>query len=295
MSGYSVKILADSLAPCGKRLTTWELTYPRFVHSELLTHRALSRNSASSRAIPVEKLIARVRETPVLPKWWGKAQRGMQAAQELDGEALENVKACWLSARDRAAFWAEALAGHGLHKQIANRVIEPWMFITVILSATEWDGWWRQRDHKDVQPELAWVAHEMHVQYDAHEPKRLAVGEWHLPLWGLPQDLTEDIPAEAVPKITTGRCARVSYLTHDGVRNPFEDVRLHNQLIESGHWSPFEHTARALDEKRWIGNFCGFRQYRADVDPYFINPKGWLADEDRQAHVVGPDGSRSGW
>lgn len=80
---YSTRVLKDSVAPCGKRLTTWELTYPRFVHAELMTHRLFSRNSASSRAIPTEKLIERVEKDPAMPIFWGKNQKGMQAEVEM--------------------------------------------------------------------------------------------------------------------------------------------------------------------------------------------------------------------
>src|SRR4051812_43727861 len=128
---YQTRILRDSIAPCGRRLTTWELTYPRFVHAELMTHRMFSRNSASSRAIPTEKLMARVREDPALPVWWGRNQAGMQADGELGDEPRAAAQHLWLKARDQMLEMVERLSAVGLHKQITNRLIEPWMFITV--------------------------------------------------------------------------------------------------------------------------------------------------------------------
>lgn len=276
---YQTKIICDSLAPCGQRLTTWELTYPRFVHAELMTHRMFSRNSASSRAIPSAKLIQRVVDDPAMPVYWGANQKGMQAAAELEGEPLLECQRVWLEARDAAVGYARRLMDLGLHKQIANRVVEPWMFITVLVTATEFDNWFRLRDHAAAQPEIAWVARDMRKKYlDGPMPQRLGVGEWHLPLI-FDEDLVEARgrtpgdrdQTDVLIKVSVGRTARVSYLTHDGRRDLDEDLRLYEQLRTSGHWSPFEHAAMALDEKRRVGNFIGWHQHRADVDPHFIH------------------------
>lgn len=267
---YEAKIIADSINLCGNRITTFELTYPRFVHAELMTHRLFSRNSASSRAIPTKKLVQRVVDHPVMPKWWGKNQSGMAAQEELHGPVLDEVKTMWLLARDSAVRWADALREAGLHKQIANRLIEPWMFITVIVTATEYDNWFHLRCSPHAQPEIAWVAYEMQKLYAEHTPKPLDVGQWHLPyvntedpghdLYVSPDEAGEDPLFMA--KISTARCARVSYLTHDGVRDLDEDMKLHHRLSGNGHWSPFEHPAEADAEPTRYGNFIGWRQYR---------------------------------
>lgn len=293
--GYSTKIIADSIAPSGKRLTTWELTYPRMVHAELMTHRLFSRNSASSRAIPVEKMLARIEETPAMPVYWGKNQAGMQAAEELDAESKGLAMLEWLAARTDAVRRSRNLLALGLHKQIANRVTEPWMYITVIVSSTELENWFRLRDHKDAQPEIAWVAHDMRVKFEISKPVELAEGAWHLP-YIFEQDREEmriEVPAAHVDaqlcKVATGRLARVSYLTHDGKRDLIEDIALHDKLIGPGHWSPFEHVAQAMTREAWmnrmqeliwkcdeagelfdasmIGNFSGWLQYRKTFPP----------------------------
>lgn len=260
---YSVKILKDSIAPCGSRLTSWELTYPRMVHAELLTHRLFSRNSASSRAIPTEKLIQRVLEDPALPVYWGSNQRGMQAGDELAGPAKAEALAVWLEARDSAVAHARKLHALGLHKQLANRVIEPWMFITVIVSATEFSQWFHQRHHRDAQPEIRWVAQHMWPVFEASQPQEVPDGGWHLPLVDEDDIRTLGDPA-LLCKVATGRCARVSYLTHDGRRDHQEDIGLHDRLRDAnpGHWSPFEHVAMALSSRQRIGNFVGWKQYR---------------------------------
>lgn len=273
---YQTRILKDSLAPCGKRLVTWELSYPRFVHAELMTHRLFSRNSASSRAIPTNKLMSRIREDPALPKWWGLNQAGMQARAELPADLRLQAEGLWLKARDAMLEVVGQLGALGLHKQLANRLIEPWMFITVIVSATEFDNWFHLRNHKDAQPEIAWVASSMWEQYQEHGPTPLPEGSWHLPF------IEAEDHAEAksalggdtsavvglLKKVSVGRCARVSYLTHDGKRDLDKDVELHDRLCagpttgEPGHWSPFEHVAMALAEPKPSGNFIGWAQYR---------------------------------
>lgn len=287
---YRVRILADSVSLNGVRLTTWELTYPRFVHAELMTHRLFSRNSASSRAIPTKKLMRQIRKDPAMPVWWGKNQTGMQAREELKGWRLALVRRLWLSARWGALLVAWLLGVLGFHKQIANRILEPWMFITVIVTATEWENWFKLRCHPDAQPEIGWVAKEMQRQYIANAPHFLQPGEWHLPLvdWGDKTAIvfkTKEAQDPFFCKVSAGRCARVSYLTHDGRRDMNEDVGLADKLMSSGHWSPFEHVAQALPKnacgnqvhdlkrcstaKKWSGNLRGWTQYRATVDPTF--------------------------
>jgi hypothetical protein len=280
---YSAKILLDSVGPNEARLTTFELTYPRIVHSELLTHRLFSRNSASSRAIPTEKLLARIETDPALPVWWGKNQSGMQAKEELDIAGKDDAQNGWLRGRDAMTKLARQLGEIGLHKQIANRVVEPWMFITVIVSATEYDNWNALRVDPDAQPELCHVATMAQEIHRKSEPRQLVSGEWHLPLvTGNDEDRlrVDGFTDRDLCFISVGRCARVSYLTHDGVRDPKADIELAGErLLKSGHMSPFEHVAQALTEAEWyrysnelaavwiknripVGNLWGWRQLR---------------------------------
>lgn len=164
---YDAKIVLDSVGPNGARATTFELTMPRIVLAEFNTHRMFSRNAASSRAIPVEKLLKRIEDDPMLPVFWGKNQSGMQAAEELTGEARERAHLEWLLMRDYAVDSARVLAGPkiNLHKQIANRIVEPWMFTTVVVTATEWDNAWGLRVDPAAQPEFEKV---MHKAYDLY-------------------------------------------------------------------------------------------------------------------------------
>lgn len=292
---YQTRILLDSLSPANIRLTTWELTYPRFVHAELMTHRVFSRNSASSRAIPVAKMLERIKNDPALPKFWGKNQAGMQASEELDAREREMAETCWLNARNNAVNFAEHLAVDlNVHKQIANRLTEPWMFITVIVSATSFANWFRLRHHKDAQPEIKWVAEDMLPKYKASKPQVLKAGEWHLPLVTHYDEMelrAEGHGVEELKKISAGRVARVSYVTHEGKRDPKADIELGMRLAGNNppHMSPLEHVAEAMSSRQWndyveravrhtqsvtgelfnpmkLGNFVGWKQYRKEFE-----------------------------
>lgn len=268
--GYAAKIVKDSVSPLGHRLTTMEITFPRFVLAEFNTHRMLSRNSASSRAIPAKKLIDRVKNDPFIPIYWGKNQSGMQAKEEITGLERRLAGDLWLAARDAAVQHAEALMDQGLHKQIANRILEPFMWHTAIVTATEWRNFFGLRVDENAQPEIYWIAEMMQNMYASSMPTLLEWGEWHLP-YVRDEDVDQfgGLGHPDLRKISAGRACRVSYLTHDGVRDPQKDIDLHDTLAKNGHMSPLEHVARPMDqieynENPWSGNFHGWHQYRKD-------------------------------
>lgn len=282
----TVKILADSITTGGDRVTTFEWTYPRMIHAEIMTHRALAKNSASSRAIPAAKLRERVIAAPAYPGSWGANQRGMQAEREIDD--VEAAERLWLRARDAAVIAHEEGEQLGLHKQNVNRLIEPWMMITVIITGTN-EGWanlFHLRRHPDAEPSFQQLAGLTWDAYHSHLPTFIAPGGWHLPLFDESDRaavaMLADREADSVDsprawsdayikiaaRISTGRCARVSYLTHDGRRDVVEDIALHDRLIAMGadggpmHMSPFEHPCEAVGGGVRIGPFTGWRQYR---------------------------------
>jgi thymidylate synthase ThyX len=262
---FSARVLLDSRSPAGARLTTLEVRYPRFIHSEMMTHRVFSRNAASSRAIPIKKMIAAVREDPALPVYWGRNQTGMSAREEIVPDVAGLAREEWAAALADALRHAERLAAKDidLHKQLVNRLLEPFAWITVIVTATEWANFFTQRCHPDAQPEIKHIAEMMLAAYRASAPVPVAFGRWHLPLI---QDDERDLADELLCKLSVARCARVSYLTHDGKRDLDRDLELYERLLgggANGHWSPFEHVATpALERTATSANFVGWEQYR---------------------------------
>lgn len=262
---FSARVLADSLSPHGIRLATLEVTIPRIVLAEFNTHRVFSRCSASSRAIPVAKQIERVVTDPFIPIHWGKNQRGMQADQELSDTEKERATEEWLTARNCAVAQAQSMILTGVHKQITNRLLEPWMWQTIIVSATHWKNFFGLRLHKDAQPEFRRAACLMRDAMVASIPRVVQYGEWHLPLVGWGDRVRSDIALDDMPKVSAGRCARVSYLTHDGRRDPKADVDLCEKLLVSGHMSPLEHPATPQLVPHDEGNLYGWTQFRQTV------------------------------
>ena len=286
---HAARVLCDSVSPQGVRLTTLEVVMPRIVLAEFNTHRMFSRNSASSRAIPVEKMIRMVLDNPYIPLSWGKNQRGMQADEDIDAEASGYARGVWLHARDAAVVQAERLLAIGVHKQLTNRLLEPFMWHTVIVTATEWDNFFHLRDNPDAHPDIQLVARRMREAMVASTPQELGAGEWHLPLVDPIMENVDSDRGEAAwaywRKVSVARCARVSYLTHDGKRDPEADLGLYDRLLAPGHMSPFEHVARPMEKadlaleviedlgplahvalsRTFSGNFRGWVQYRKTI------------------------------
>lgn len=272
---YGCKVLLDSVSPANVRLTTFEVTIPRLVLAEFNTHRMLSRNSASSRAIPIEKMLAKVEEDPFIPIYWGKNQKGMQAEEELSEELQFRAQKAWLEARDAAVVQVKQLLEVGIHKQITNRLLEPFLWHTIICTATEWENFFSLRDHAMAQPEIRRGAQMMKECLAKSLPRVLGAGQWHLPLVTNVDEATllnEGLTWPQLAMISCARCARVSYLTHDGKRDPQKDLELCSSLMANGHMSPLEHAAKALPASEmfpsmtnWSGNFRGWEQFRKTI------------------------------
>lgn len=260
---YSARVLLDSVSPAGVRLTTLEVTFPRFVLSEFNTHRMFSRNSASSRAVPTSKLLERVESDPVLPLEWGRNKAGMSASDTLSPQEEEEAKSIWLRARDAAVVYARALLQLKVHKQELNRVLEPFLWHTVIVTASEWDNFFALRCSMSAQPEIRAAAVAMREAMEASRPGEVAYGQWHLPLV---QGDERTLDVELQKKISAARCARVSYLTHDGNRAIEKDVELHDRLKSDRHLSPFEHVATPAPDAEFHANFRGWLQMRREIE-----------------------------
>jgi thymidylate synthase ThyX len=262
---YAARVIADSVSESGRRLVTMEVTFPRLVLAEFNTHRVFSRNSASSRAIPIKKQLARIREAPFVPETWGLNKAGMQAEHDADQTTAAAARAAWLSARDRAVEQAEELLRLGIHKQLANRLLEPFMWHTVIVTATEWSNFFALRANPMAQPEINTVAGLMLAAYRQSTPNPVPSGGWHLPLLQADERDGTFEHSEDARRISAARCARVSYLTHSGVRDLEADLGLYRRLVDGGHLSPLEHVATPEPDGAWVGNFRGWRQLRKTI------------------------------
>lgn len=292
-------VARSSSAYCDKIITTMELEYPRLVHSEMMTHRVFSRNAASSRAIPVKKVIEQVRTNPATPVHWGANQAGMQADNELVGSRKAEVEEEWLAAANSAADHAEYMLERGAHKQVINRILEPYQFIKVVVTATEWNNFFALRDHKDADPTIRELAKCMCSAMDCVEPELLGGGEWHTPYvehkrdeegvleyWtrGIQLDLNNAL------KVSGSCSAQVSYRLLDTSLEKAKNI--YDKLVNSWpvHASPLEHCAEPMTDpdqedvsdltygvthvdkegRGWSGNFCGWIQGRQTIDGNYV-------------------------
>lgn len=278
----SAKIIADSISYDGYRLTTMEVEFHRFVLSEFNTHRVFSRNSASSRAIPYQKMRQKALEQTAYPLSWPQEQRGMQGGAELNERTRVSAQAVWSNAVDAVLPYADQLYDLGVHKSVINRLLEPFLPHTAIISATDWDGFWAQRLHKDAQPEIRIAAEKMKEAYDASEPEAFLSGQWHMPyidcgdslhlddyLAAKGKTVSMDRFTDLLKMVSVARCARVSYLTHDGFRSIEKDLELFQKLVRHrpAHASPLEHVATPVgeDDTPTLGNFTGWKQLRHEI------------------------------
>ena len=314
----SAKIVADSIDPRGNRITTFVLTYPRFIHAELLTHRLFSRNAASSRAIPFKKMVEDIENDPFIPIAWQKDHKGMQGVEYItDPVKIDDCIGTWLLAKNKAIREAKDLNNlHGVTKQLCNRLLEPFQWYTCLVTTTELDNFFELRCPKyklfglGGNPQKSrkdWLKHmqfssslhpsqypkteeewwgisessaEIHIQalaeamWDAQNestPEQLKVGEWHIPFgdkidyalhkWNFLPNITElwgkDMSEYGI-KVSTARCARLSYMTFDGEIDYEKDIKLHDQLIGPPfHASPFEHCCRVMSDEEYYSFIKG--------------------------------------
>ena len=328
MTTISAKVIADSVSPDGHRLTTLLLCYPRWIHAEARAHRQLrlgedldvehrtpslmehpnlSRNASSSRAIPVKKMIQDVEDDPAIPLFWGRNCRGMQGGEEHDapvsvfgwgGDATRTRESAWMLACENALKAATAFDKAGYHKQIVNRLLEPFSHIRVVVSATQWSNFFALRCHPDAEPHIALLANRIGEAMDASNPIELQPGQWHLPFVGeadwdamrpaesyerselavAPKVLdTADAQLSVAKKLSVARCASTSYKTVDGFDMALDRAcELFDKLATAKpmHASPFEHQATPdecvfadSDRPQWRrprehANFVGWRQHR---------------------------------
>jgi hypothetical protein len=274
---WAKSILASEHSITGKRLDTFLVRMPRCILAEWNTHRVFSRNAASSRAIPVHKMIKQVMNDPFIPVKWTKNQPGMQGYEELSGTSLDAAKTIWFDALYDALDSAKKLAAIRVHKQIVNRLLEPWMFTIVCVSATEWDNFFALRNHHAAEPHIQLVAQAIFRAREEAEVQILKPGEWHLPWITIEDKKFFNLDNQKI--ISVARSASTSYKTIDDFKmTPDKALNIYNKMMGPPiHASPFEHCACAdevniKDNIEWWAhpeehrNFIGFRQLRAQIE-----------------------------
>lgn len=256
----SARVVADSISPTGHRLTTLECTFHRFILSEFNTHRVFSRNSASSRAVPVTKTMAQVTLDPALPVIFRREKSGMSGGAVLENqEQLQNM---WRQDAEYMAQRADLYVQMGVHKSIVNRILEPYMWHTVVVTSTDYDNFFIQRMTENAQPEIVSLAYRMSEALEFSVPQRLGYGDWHMPYVS-----DEELPLElsVAQALSVARVAGVSYNRLGVIREQAKDLALYARLREANppHWSPFEHVATPVHPNMInTANFKGWRQLR---------------------------------
>ena len=256
------RVVAYSTTKGGKEIVTFELEYPRFIHGEFMTHRLFSRNAMSSRAVPIEKMIEQVHTNPAIPIHWGKNQSGMQAKEELDMFGKSDAEHKWRWAAEEAADKAMMLNKIGAHKQIVNRILEPYQVMKTVTTTTEIDNFFYLRCHEDAQPEIKELADCMKQAMEECEPELLKDGEWHTPyvnhgrggsgnlVYNIEHPSGMDyevLDVEDALKVSASCCAQVSFRSCDDSVDKAK--RIYDRLVESKpvHASPFEHQATPIE------------------------------------------------
>ena len=275
-------VICDSISEQGVRLTTFEIEYPRIVMSEFNTMRAISKNSSSSRAIPVSKMLEHTKNINLKPIYFGSKKSGMQAGDELIGEDLQYAKSTWESALHSMVHSAKILDDCGVAKEVCNRLVEPFQLVKVVCTATDWDNFFNLRLHPDADPNICMLAYKMYQAMQESKPVELKAGEWHLPFVNIgwngkgemcyADDDFNFISLEQAIKLSAASCASVSYRT-EGMTLEKAD-KIFDMLIKAEviHSSPFEHLATPVSKGVEIENSdyltVGFINKASDSDTW---------------------------
>lgn len=265
---FDVRVIAASISPWGDKIATIVARYPRFIHSEVMTHKDLSRNASSSRAIPFKKLLKLTRQNMAAPIHWGKNQPGMSASDELENFSRFMAIFMWHMTGHIVLTLAWLMSFTGVHKQVINRMIEPWTYINVQLTATNWKRMLGLRLPNDAQPEFRELARAIQDALQSAYYMPLKEGEWHVP-WITHEEWADMYNGphrswDRLKQLSAARSARLSYTPiGDTRKNPEKDQVLANNLLQKFHLSPFEHQATPRQGKH--ANLEGWSNYRTEL------------------------------
>lgn len=302
--GIKVTLLKHSVSESGQQIASFECEYHRLFHAEVMTHRVFSRNAASSRAIPIKKAIEQVKKFPAMPVFWGKNQSGMQAKEELAGINKSLAQLLWNIGGYCAGTVVGLMDKVGLHKQLANRLLEPFQMIKVVITATSYDNFFYLRNHEAAQPEFQELAKLMWETLNGSTPQELKAGEWHLPyvnsyrnefgdlVYYTKETITNEVEGvtevrsgtrvltlEEAQKLSASLCAQVSYRLSDQTLE--KAYKIYDILVgmKPAHSSPFEHAATPMKVPKWKDQIYWEEGVtHMDTEGYFWsgNLKGWI-------------------
>lgn len=284
MTQPSSKVICHSRAPNGEELITLEIEMHRFVLPEFNTHRVCSRNFQSSRAVPTQKLLDQIKSVPAMPVFWGANQSGMIADNELPEDIRQLCENIWKEAAQSAARYATQLHNLNCHKQIVNRLLEPFMWTKGVVTATReaYEGFFLLRSHYAAQPEIKALSDAMKASIEGSTPNDLSYGGYHLPY--VDNDLILNIHGKRrnisnLVKVSTSCNAQVSYRVLDDSLEKAVKIYEMLNLPKNGvypedppHFSPTEHVAKVVKDYEYEefmgGNFATgtFWQYRKSLE-----------------------------
>ena len=296
--GISATVITDSINESGVRMTTFEWIFPRFILPEVMTHRMLSKNAASSRAVPGASVEASILANPARPIHWGENEPGMKASKSLDPMKIESAVALWDASMNSAVAFARAAGPNGIngHKQWVNRITENYTFTKQVISGTEWENLWWLRDHGDAQPEFRELTRCAREAYSISVPVNLKPGQWHLPYVTIDtkdnsywlDDHTE-LSLETAKMASASCCAQVSYRKlDDSIEKAHKIFKMLNlgSVDDPSHSSPTEHQATPMRETSELDGVnnpmnvftwqAGVTHVRRDLSLWSGNLRGWI-------------------
>lgn len=267
-----------------------------------MTHRALSKNAGGSRAIPIEKMIKNVQDNTVYPMWT-QNEKGMQGKLIMNEKLVNELNNDVYFMRDQTITEVKNLASKGVHKQNANRYLEPFQHIKLLCTGTDWDNFFTLRCHPDAQPEIRSLAEAIREAMKNSKPQKLEPGQWHIPF---EEFMPDGVSEQDKIKVAVARCARVSYNNFDtnSIDVP-KDIDLYNKLVvqQPAHMSPTEHIARVPKESeleyfhsRYLTHEVGKFTYHRGK--YISNLSGWIQlrkiiEDGEHSHYTGQVGRAS--
>jgi len=264
MGQTSVELVRDSVSIFDQRITTLKLVYPRIIHDEFLTHRAFSRNASSNRAIPLERILADLRDNYYIPNVFDQEKRGMSSDTPLPETLQKQAESLWIEGIEKTIETCKSLEGLGIHKQFINYLLLPYQYITVLVTATDWENFFNLRDSPEAHPEMRKLARRIREVMNVSTPEIIEYG-WHIPFCGS-QILT--CPSNLVESVAY--CARISY----NAKKKFtleQNLDLARRLYKNKHMSPFEHIAKPVFGRDRYANFTGWRSLRFFIDTNWHN------------------------